>query len=71
MLKSPIPIDKKGRELEAGEPIHAEDIKACLAKQGTSIRPGDDLLIHTGWMRWFKEDPKKFMSGDSKCRSSA
>ena len=54
----------RGRELEVGEAITAEDIKACLAKQGTSIRPGDSLLIHTGWMRWFKEDPKKFMSGE-------
>lgn len=54
----------KGRELEAGEAITAADIKACLAKQGTVVKPGDSLLIHTGWMRWFKEDPKKFMSGE-------
>ena len=41
----------KGRELEAGEPITADDLKACLAKQGTNIKPGDSLLVHTGWMR--------------------
>ncbi len=54
----------KGHELEAGEAITAEDIKACLKKQGVTVGKGDALLIRTGWIRWFKEDPKKFMSGE-------
>ncbi len=54
----------KGRELNAGDPITVEDVKGCLKKQGVDVGPGDALLIRTGWMRWFTEDPKKFMSGE-------
>jgi kynurenine formamidase len=53
-----------GRELEAGDPIPAGDIQACLNKEGVSLRPGDALLIRTGWIRWFNEDPEKFISGE-------
>ena len=51
----------KGRALEAGEPITTDDITACLEKQGVALQAGDALLVRTGWMRWFTEDPKKFM----------
>lgn len=54
----------KGRELKAGEAIGTADIEACLKKQEMEVKPGDALLIHTGWMRWYKEDKKKFMSGE-------
>jgi len=53
-----------GRELNAGDAIPASDVKACLEKQGVKVKPGDALLIRTGWFRWFKEDPTKFISGE-------
>jgi len=53
-----------GRELDAGDPVSAKDIQDCLARQGVDVKPGDALLVRTGWMRWFTEDPAKFMSGE-------
>ncbi|MBF0530290.1 MAG: cyclase family protein, partial [Deltaproteobacteria bacterium] len=57
-------VDFKGHELQVGETITAAEIQECLKKHNLELNPGDALLIRTGWMRWFKEDPKKFMSGE-------
>ncbi len=53
-----------GRELNAGDPISAADVQECLKRQGVEALPGDALLIRTGWFKWFKEDPKKFIGGE-------
>jgi kynurenine formamidase len=34
-------------------PIGPLDIEACAARQGVELRPGDILLLRTGWLRWF------------------
>lgn len=55
----------KGVEhLQVGEPISAADLDACAAAQGIAIRPGDLLLLRTGWMRLFYEDRALFDSGE-------
>jgi len=55
----------KGVEyLQAGEPISAADLDACAAAQGIALRPGDLLLLRTGWMRLFYEDRALFDSGE-------
>ncbi|WP_198471399.1 cyclase family protein [Acetomicrobium sp. S15 = DSM 107314] len=54
----------KGRRLEAGEVITVSDIEGFLKQHKLELRPGDALLINTGWMYWYKEDPKKFISGE-------
>ena len=33
----------------AGQPITSADIKAAATAQGVTVRPGDVVLIHTGW----------------------
>lgn len=54
----------KGRSLEAGEEISADDIKAALEKQGTAPPgKGDVVMIHTGWGQHWITDNAKFNSG--------
>ena len=54
----------KGRALEAGEEITADDIKAALEKQGTAPPgKGDVVMIHTGWGQHWIADNAKFNSG--------
>ncbi|MBW1786030.1 MAG: cyclase family protein [Deltaproteobacteria bacterium] len=54
----------KGRPLEKSEPITSDDIKGFLAKHNLEIRPGDAVLINTGWMRFFRVDNAKYMSSE-------
>jgi kynurenine formamidase len=35
----------------------AEDLAACLAAQGVALRPGDILLVRTGWLEAFRAAP--------------
>ena len=54
----------KGKPMEAGEEITADDIKAALEKQG--IAPpgkGDMVAFHTGWGQHWIKDNAKFNSG--------
>jgi len=54
----------KGRAMEAGEEITADDIKGALAKQGTNPPgEGDVVMLHTGWGQHWITDNAKFNSG--------
>jgi kynurenine formamidase len=49
----------KGVEEPYGAPITAADLeKATKASKELEIREGDIVLVHTGWGRYFVEDPK-------------
>lgn len=48
------PID----QLQA-EQIPVTDLDAALNWQGTSIRPGDILMIRTGWLQHFRSAPER------------
>ncbi len=37
----------------AGEPLGLPLIQAAIAAQSLSSRPGDILMLHTGWCEWF------------------
>ncbi|MFF2346023.1 cyclase family protein [Pseudarthrobacter sp. NPDC058119] len=37
----------------AGEPLGLELVHAALESQSLTARPGDILLLHTGWCEWF------------------
>ncbi|MGH2594416.1 MAG: cyclase family protein [Actinomycetota bacterium] len=43
----------RGRELEPGEVITAEDVEGALGARGLQVRPGDIALIRTGWSRYY------------------
>ncbi|MEZ2390289.1 cyclase family protein [bacterium RCC_150] len=47
-LRTGRPVDHQD-----GEAIGLEDITSALSAQGVSVRPGDMLLLHTGWAEWF------------------
>lgn len=54
----------KGRMLEKGEEIAVADVQGAMAKQGlTDIRPGDAVLLHTGWGSLWMKDNARFDSG--------
>lgn len=42
------PIDHAG-----GEPLDLDLIQAAAEVQSLSLRPGDILMLHTGWCEWF------------------
>jgi kynurenine formamidase len=49
--------------LPAGYAIQPDELDATLAAQGTKVREGDTLLVHTGWGRnW--HDPETMLSGE-------
>lgn len=42
------PIDHAG-----GEPLHLNLLEDTIRAQGTTVTPGDILMIRTGWCEWF------------------
>ena len=55
----------KGVEhLERGEVVTPELLDAASERQGTKVRPGDILLIHTGWHRVFFTDRAHWDTGE-------
>lgn len=50
--------------LEAGRSIGPRDIEHCLALRQLTIRPGDIVLIHTGWGRFYMSDNARYLSGE-------
>jgi len=49
--------------LEKGYEITADDLKGALAREGTSLREGDAVIIHTGWGSLWIKDNALFNSG--------
>lgn len=39
-----------------GEAISTDELDASLKAQGTTIEPGDILLLHTGWAHWYVDE---------------
>lgn len=57
-------VGLRGKPMELGEEITADDIKAALEKQGTAPPgTGDVVVFHTGWGSLWREDNEKFNSG--------
>lgn len=48
-----------GRPLryDASDPIEPSDVLDTLDAQGSDFEPGDILLLHTGWIRWYRALP--------------
>jgi kynurenine formamidase len=54
----------RGRMLDKGEEITAADLQGAMAKQGLSeLKPGDAVLINTGWGTLWMKDNDRFNSG--------
>ncbi len=51
----------KGVEhLEGGYEITLADLKGALKRQGTEIKPGDFVLFHTGWGKFWMTDNERY-----------
>lgn len=50
-------------EGETGHLITVEDLEGALAAAETDLRPGDAVMIHTGWLPLIESDPQKFITG--------
>lgn len=50
--------------LGIGEVIDPDDVVAALARAGTDVLPGDAVLFHTGWGRWWAVDNDAYLAGE-------
>lgn len=50
--------------LEPGTAFNRADIEAAAEAQGVSLRKGDVVLFHTGWMNVSETDKDRFMQGE-------
>ncbi|CAN5509126.1 cyclase family protein [soil metagenome] len=49
--------------LPDGYEITPDDMAATLAAQGTQIRPGDSVLVRTGWLKaWYASAPETYFA---------
>lgn len=68
-----MPRFKRVEHLKLGEIIRAQDMEACAKAQGVDIRPGDVLLVRTGWYKVFQDDLDLWSQGepgpDASCTS--
>jgi kynurenine formamidase len=51
-------------QLDKGYVITVADVEAAMLRQGVSISPGDALLFHTGWGRYWMVDNETYLSGE-------
>ncbi len=51
---------KAVEHLNDGYEISDADMKGALNRQGTTIKPGDVVLTHTGWGRFWMKDNVRF-----------
>ncbi len=47
---------------ETGHLITVEDLEGALEASGTDLRPGDAVMVHTGWLSLVETDPERFIS---------
>lgn len=52
-----------GRALESGEVISIDAIGRALERAGSTVEPGDVVLIRTGWAEYYGTDNERFLSG--------
>lgn len=53
-----------GEFLAAGRVVGPGDIERCLRLGNLEIRPGDIVLINTGWGRFYMADNARYLSGE-------
>jgi len=49
-------------QLGAGEVFNRAEIEAALTRQNLTLRRGDVVLLHTGWLSIAQQDPVKFIA---------
>lgn len=53
--------EESGRPLrhDAPDVIDPSELLACLEARGTQLRPGDVLLMRTGWIEWYEQQDRE------------
>jgi kynurenine formamidase len=54
----------RGEPLGSGDVITVEDAETALNAAGLSLRPGDAVLIHTGWGELWGVDNDRYAAGE-------
>ncbi len=50
--------------IKEGTAFNQAEIDGAAAKQGVTIRQGDVVIFHTGWLSLIDKDPKRFGAGE-------
>lgn len=50
--------------LAGGHAIQAGQLEEASRRQGVVVRPGDTVLLHTGWGRLYREDPPRYLESE-------
>lgn len=50
--------------MEPGDMVTVADLEAAESRQGVKVKPGDAVLIHTGWMSLWQVDNDRFLEGE-------
>lgn len=50
--------------MKEGDFISAEEVQNALAAAGVTLRSGDVVLLHTGWLSLIESEPKRFAAGE-------
>lgn len=50
--------------LDPGTAFNKSEIESAARSQSLTLRKGDVVLFHTGWLSLAEKDPKRFMSGE-------
>lgn len=52
-----VPGHRGERYVTADRPVHGFELEQILAERGTTVEPGDALLVHSGRAAWNEENP--------------
>ncbi|HUZ54578.1 MAG TPA: cyclase family protein [Streptosporangiaceae bacterium] len=53
----------RGHDMKAGDAISADELRAVLRAQRVEVRPGDIVMVRTGWAQYWGVDNDKYMLG--------
>jgi kynurenine formamidase len=57
--------------LEPGYPVSASELEECSKAAGLEVRPGDAVVVRTGWLRMFYKDPALYFKDQPGLRIDA
>ena len=52
------------RRVDAGTPVTSGDLQRAASRQGVEVRPGDAVLVHTGWSELWEPEPQRYAAAE-------
>jgi kynurenine formamidase len=56
-------VGHRGKDMKPGDAISAEELQRVLKAQQVEVRPGDVVLVRTGWAKYWGVDNATYMLG--------